>query len=92
MITRSILEFFVNLTSLWLSWLPRLPEGLFGWINEAVAGFNSAAARVVMLDPIVPFSVLDACVSIVATTFVAALGIEIARIVLSYLTLGGGST
>lgn len=88
-----ILELLYGLlATLWeglCSALPALPVP--AWLSGGAANVASVLGTAGQLGYWVPFSVAAVVVSSVVACLLAGLGIKVARIVASFLTVGGGS-
>lgn len=88
-----ILEWLMNLAaSLWEALcgaLPALPVP--SWLSGGAAQVGSVMAKAAQLGNWVPFDVAGVVVASVVACLLAGVGVKVARIVASFLTVGGGS-
>lgn len=91
MITEAIANFFLGITATVIGWFPELPpDG-----DAAVRGFDGQLLTVVQyvakFDPIIPFDLIGSAAIILGTFTAVAFVLQLARITLSFVTLGGGA-
>ena len=70
------------------SLVPPVPS----WIADAIAGVSTVVGKAGTIGTWVPWGIVVASVGLVVLVMIAGLGIQLARIVASFLTLGGGGT
>lgn len=89
MIVKWFLEALVTPLIWFLDWLPgwSLPN----WITTAVNTLTDLAEKVAAFSNFMPIGLIVACLGLLFTTYMIALGIRVGRIVASFFTAGGGS-
>ena len=92
MITAALLDWWSGLVGALSGLVPGIPDQVQSMVDSFVLSFGTVAFKVAMLGPVVPFDVLAVCWAVLWVGIAAGLVIEVARIVLSYLTFGGGAT
>ncbi len=90
MITEAVCNWFLDMVATVIGWLPSWgPDA-----QAAVAGFDghltSLVAYVAKFDPIIPFDMIGVAAGILGVFATLAFFIQIARITVSFVTLGGG--
>lgn len=91
MITEAVANFFLGIVSTLLGWLPDMPADA----DAAIASFDGRLTTVVSyvskFDPIIPFDMIGVAAAILGTFTAIAFVLQLLRITLSFVTLGGGA-
>lgn len=89
MITEALMSVVTGLVSVLLGSLPVVPVP--GWLSDLSSGVSSIAAAGSGLGVWLPVPLIVAVITTVFGAWIIGFGIKLARIVASFLTLGGGS-
>lgn len=91
MITEAVCNFFLDIVATMLGWLPTMPPEA----DTAVREFDGRVATVVeyvaKFDPIIPFDMIGVAALILGVFTAVAFVLQLLRITLSFVTLGGGA-
>lgn len=91
MITEAVANWFLSAVAWLINLLPALPASTSSSIASFQGNFDEVVAVVAKLSPVVPFSDIAVSAGILAAFWVFAILLQGGRIVLSFVTLGGGS-
>lgn len=92
MVTEGLLNLWAWLQVTVVGWFPPLPAEAAAIFGAAPGNVQDVVDGVSKLAPIIPFGVLTVCWNVLIVSILVSLGIEVVRIVASYLTFGGGAT
>ncbi len=91
MITSAVANFFLGLTAGLIGLVPGLSDDALASLDDFDGSIGSLFAQVAKLGPIIPFDDIALAAFILSAFLVIALAFQIGRVVLSFVTLGGGS-
>lgn len=91
MITETVANWFLSAVAWLINLLPALPASTSASISSFQGNFDEVVAVVAKLSPVVPFGDIAVAAGILAAFWVFAILLQGGRIVLSFVTLGGGS-
>jgi len=89
-----VTEWFANAMSSVLQWLvagiplPPPPD----WFGDAASFFTMVGTYMAWFQPWAPVSLVLAIMGLWVITFTLSIGLKLARMVLSFVTFGGGAT
>lgn len=86
-----ILEWIVERLEAFGSWLASVVPPVPAWVGDITAGLSEIAQTAALFGAWVPWGLVVIVLGLVVVVIGIAFAIRIARIVASFLTLGGGS-
>ncbi|MDM7856666.1 hypothetical protein [Cellulomonas alba] len=90
MITSAICNWFLHTLAAMLAWIPALDQSTQNFLNSVPGQVTTVMSHVGYFSPLVPFDQLSMALGVILVFWVISLGVQGTRIVLSFITVGGG--
>lgn len=86
-----ILNWFSSMVEFLADAIPSLPDDLAAHLSAVPGQIDSIAGTIAVLSPIVPFSHINTCFTLVVSGFVAGFVLFVILKIISFSTGGGGA-